>query len=49
MSDYTGGVTQGGPPAVRDLLEVTITKFSVGPMDNNAYLLRSKATCTSRS
>ena len=46
MSDYTGGVTQGGPPAVRDLLEVTITKVSVGPMDNNAYLLRSKATGT---
>ena len=43
---YTGDVTQGGPPAVRDLPELTITKVSVGPMDNNAYLLRSKATGT---
>jgi glyoxylase-like metal-dependent hydrolase (beta-lactamase superfamily II) len=46
MSDYTGNVTQGGPPAVRDLAELTITKVSVGSMDNNAYLLRSKATGT---
>ena len=46
MPDYTGDVTQGGPPAVRDLPELTITKVSVGPMDNNAYLLRSKATGT---
>ena len=46
MPDYTGEVTQGGPPAVRDLPELTITKVSVGPMDNNAYLLRSKSTGT---
>ncbi|MBS2539035.1 MBL fold metallo-hydrolase [Catenulispora sp. NF23] len=46
MPDYTGEVTQGGPPAVRDLPELTITKVSVGPMDNNAYLLRDKATGT---
>jgi glyoxylase-like metal-dependent hydrolase (beta-lactamase superfamily II) len=46
MPDYTGDVIQGGPPAVRDLPELTITKVSVGPMDNNAYLLRSKATGT---
>jgi glyoxylase-like metal-dependent hydrolase (beta-lactamase superfamily II) len=45
-SDYTGDVTQGAPPAVRDLPELTITKVSVGPMDNNAYLLRGKATGT---
>ncbi|GID31829.1 MBL fold metallo-hydrolase [Paractinoplanes brasiliensis] len=38
---YTGEVTRGGPPAVRDLGALTITKVSVGPMDNNAYLLRS--------
>ncbi|MET0423973.1 MAG: MBL fold metallo-hydrolase [Actinoplanes sp.] len=38
---YTGEVTVGGVPAVRELADLTITKVSVGPMDNNAYLLRS--------
>jgi glyoxylase-like metal-dependent hydrolase (beta-lactamase superfamily II) len=38
---YTGEVTRGGAPAVRELGDLTITKVSVGPMDNNAYLLRS--------
>jgi glyoxylase-like metal-dependent hydrolase (beta-lactamase superfamily II) len=38
---YTGDVTQGGAPAVRELGDLTITKVSVGPMDNNAYLLAS--------
>ena len=38
---YTGEVKTGGAPAVRDLGTLTITKVSVGPMDNNAYLLRS--------
>ncbi|MBM2615366.1 MBL fold metallo-hydrolase [Actinoplanes sp. LDG1-06] len=38
---YTGEVTRGGTPDVRDLGGLTITKVSVGPMDNNAYLLRS--------
>jgi glyoxylase-like metal-dependent hydrolase (beta-lactamase superfamily II) len=37
---YTGDVTPGGPADVRDLGHLTITKASVGPMDNNAYLLR---------
>lgn len=41
---YTGQVTPGGPPAVRELAELTITKVSVGPMDNNAYLLRCRRT-----
>jgi glyoxylase-like metal-dependent hydrolase (beta-lactamase superfamily II) len=41
---YTGDVTQGGPPAVRELSALTVTKVSVGPMDNNAYLLRCRAT-----
>ncbi|KXK61138.1 Zn-dependent hydrolase [Micromonospora rosaria] len=41
---YHGDVTPGGPPAVRDLDRLTITKVSVGPMDNNAYLLRCRAT-----
>ena len=38
---YTGDVTPGGPPDTRELRDLTITKVSVGPMDNNAYLLRS--------
>ncbi|MDM4719878.1 MBL fold metallo-hydrolase [Micromonospora sp. WMMA1363] len=41
---YTGDVTPGGTPAVRDLDRLTVTKMSVGPMDNNAYLLRCRAT-----
>lgn len=41
---YTGQVTPGGPPAVRELADLTITKLSVGPMDNNAYLLRCHRT-----
>jgi glyoxylase-like metal-dependent hydrolase (beta-lactamase superfamily II) len=40
MGPYTGDVTPGGPPAVRELTGLTVTKVSVGPMDNNAYLLR---------
>jgi glyoxylase-like metal-dependent hydrolase (beta-lactamase superfamily II) len=46
MSEYTGDVTPGGPPAVRELAELTVTKVSVGPMDNNAYLLRCTADGT---
>jgi len=37
---YTGDVTRGGKPAVRELTGLTVTKVSVGPMDNNAYLLK---------
>ena len=36
---YTGDVTPGGPADTRQLRDLTITKVSVGPMDNNAYLL----------
>jgi glyoxylase-like metal-dependent hydrolase (beta-lactamase superfamily II) len=36
---YTGEVHPGGPPDIRELPGLTITKLSVGPMDNNAYLL----------
>jgi glyoxylase-like metal-dependent hydrolase (beta-lactamase superfamily II) len=43
MSPDTGDVTPGGPPAVRELTGLTVTKVSVGPMDNNAYLLRCTA------
>jgi glyoxylase-like metal-dependent hydrolase (beta-lactamase superfamily II) len=41
---YTGDVSPGGEPAVRELPDLTITKVSVGPMDNNAYLLRAAGT-----
>ena len=41
---YHGKVVPGGPPDVRELAKLTITKFSVGDMDNNVYLLRCQAT-----
>jgi glyoxylase-like metal-dependent hydrolase (beta-lactamase superfamily II) len=41
---YTGEVTPGGPADTRELPELIITKVSVGPMDNNAYLLRCTRT-----
>ena len=41
---YTGQVTVGGTPDVRELGELIITKVAVGPMDNNAYLLRCRRT-----
>jgi glyoxylase-like metal-dependent hydrolase (beta-lactamase superfamily II) len=43
---YDGSVTPGGPAAVRQLDDLTISKLSVGPMDNNAYLLRCRADGT---
>ena len=36
---YDGHVEPGGPAAVRELVEVAVRKASVGPMDNNIYLL----------
>ncbi len=44
MSDYTGEVKVGGPQDVRRLPGLTIAKLAVGPMDNNAYLLRCTAS-----
>ena len=41
---YTGNVSTGGAPDVRELDNLVITKVSVGPMDNNAYLLRCRNT-----
>jgi glyoxylase-like metal-dependent hydrolase (beta-lactamase superfamily II) len=41
---YTGAVKVGGPPDVHELTDLMITKVAVGPMDNNAYLLRCRAT-----
>ena len=31
----------GGPADLRDLADLQILKIAVGPMDNNAYVLRS--------
>jgi len=39
---YHGKVTVGGTPDVRELADLIITKVAVGPMDNNAYLLRCR-------
>ncbi len=44
MSDYTGAVSVGGPIDVRELAAVTIAKVAVGAMNNNAYLIRDRAT-----
>jgi glyoxylase-like metal-dependent hydrolase (beta-lactamase superfamily II) len=41
---YTGNVSPGSAPEVRELGDLVITKVSVGPMDNNAYLLRCVST-----
>ncbi len=41
---YTGEVSVGGPADTRELPGLTITKVAVGPMDNNAYLLRCTQT-----
>jgi len=41
---YDGHVSPGGPPSTRELAALTITKVSVGSMDNNAYLLECRAT-----
>jgi glyoxylase-like metal-dependent hydrolase (beta-lactamase superfamily II) len=41
---YTGNVSPGSAPDVRKLPDLVITKVSVGPMDNNAYLLRCRHT-----
>jgi glyoxylase-like metal-dependent hydrolase (beta-lactamase superfamily II) len=44
MAEYTGHVDPGGDSSTRTLEHLTITKLSVGPMDNNAYLLICRAT-----
>jgi glyoxylase-like metal-dependent hydrolase (beta-lactamase superfamily II) len=41
---YTGHVEPAGPASVRHLAGLSISKISVGPYDNNAYLLRCAAT-----
>jgi glyoxylase-like metal-dependent hydrolase (beta-lactamase superfamily II) len=47
MSDSTvdaGHVEVGGPPLTRSTSAATITKVAVGPMNNNAYILRCTRT-----
>lgn len=41
---YNGRVTVAGPADVRELPSLVISKVAVGPYDNNAYLLRCRAT-----
>lgn len=41
---YTGNVTVGGPADAHELAKLIISKAAVGPMDNNAYLLRCRET-----
>ena len=44
VAGYTGDVVPGGPAAVRVLDEVVLRKLSVGPMDNEAYVLACRRT-----
>ncbi|RKE21659.1 MBL fold metallo-hydrolase [Streptomyces sp. TLI_171] len=41
---YHGAVKVGGAPDVRELAHLIVSKVAVGPYDNNAYLLRCRAT-----
>jgi glyoxylase-like metal-dependent hydrolase (beta-lactamase superfamily II) len=44
VEEYDGAVEPGGPAKRRTLDTLTVTKISVGPMDNNAYLLVCRST-----
>ncbi|WP_156756299.1 MBL fold metallo-hydrolase [Actinokineospora pegani] len=44
VEEYTGHVEPGGPAALRTLGTLSVAKLSVGPMNNNAYLLTCLAT-----
>jgi glyoxylase-like metal-dependent hydrolase (beta-lactamase superfamily II) len=44
MTNYSGDVRVGGPADRRELPALTIDKLAVGPLDNNAYLVRCTAT-----
>ncbi|MFC6160368.1 MBL fold metallo-hydrolase [Kribbella jiaozuonensis] len=44
MPEYHGNVKVGGPAQTHELAQLMITKVAVGPMDNNAYLLRCRQT-----
>ncbi|MFB7055521.1 MBL fold metallo-hydrolase [Streptomyces vinaceus] len=41
---YSGAVKVGGPADVHELPDLMISKVAVGSMNNNAYLLRCRAT-----
>ena len=41
---YTGDVHVGGSAAVHELPRLIVSKLAVGPMNNNAYLLRDRDT-----
>ncbi|MCX4822299.1 MBL fold metallo-hydrolase [Streptomyces sp. NBC_01142] len=41
---YSGVVKVGGPADVHELTDLMISKVAVGPMNNNSYLLRCRAT-----
>ncbi|WP_406001529.1 MBL fold metallo-hydrolase [Streptomyces sp. NBC_00829] len=41
---YSGVVKVGGRADVHELTDLMISKVAVGPMDNNCYLLRCRAT-----
>ena len=41
---YSGEVHVGGPPDTHEIDGLTVTKIAVGPMNNNAYLLRCTGT-----
>jgi glyoxylase-like metal-dependent hydrolase (beta-lactamase superfamily II) len=43
---YTGRVHVGGPADVHELPRLIISKLAVGPMSNNAYLLRDRDSGT---
>jgi glyoxylase-like metal-dependent hydrolase (beta-lactamase superfamily II) len=44
MVTYSGEIHVGGPPDTCEIDGLTVTKIAVGPMDNNAYLLRCAST-----
>lgn len=44
LDKYTGHTDPGGPATRRHLPGLTVVKVSVGPVDNNAYLLVCTAT-----
>ncbi|MGH3852487.1 MAG: MBL fold metallo-hydrolase [Pseudonocardiaceae bacterium] len=44
LEDYDGAVEPGGPAQRRTLDALSVSKISVGPMDNNAYLLVCRST-----
>jgi glyoxylase-like metal-dependent hydrolase (beta-lactamase superfamily II) len=44
LDNYSGHTDPGGAATRRDLAALSITKLSVGPMDNNAYLLVCRET-----